>query len=129
MSRRRVDTPVRLIGLGFGFGALEHAVGLVGLWLGWEMYAGYPWWRHAAFTAVDASIAWVAFRRPDRLFVPLLAFLVEQIATNGVDAWQDWRLFHRIGWLDVAVQLLILAAVIVAGPRFNRPYPSQPAPG
>jgi hypothetical protein len=80
------------------------------------MYADYPWWRHAAFGIVDASIASLAVRRPARLFFPLLAFFVEQVATNGIDAREEWLLHHRVQWLVLVTLPLILAAVIAVAP-------------
>jgi hypothetical protein len=74
----------------------------------------YPWWRHAAFIAVDALIAYLALTRPDRLFLPLLAFLVEQILTNGVRAWLEWQATHHVLWSVVVMHVLIVAAVVSA---------------
>jgi hypothetical protein len=104
----------RLIAIGFALGSVEHAVLLILLGFHIEVYAAYPAWRHAAFTVVDALIAYVAARHPDRLFVLLLAFLIEQIATNGVTAWREWQATHHVLWLVVVIHVLILSATIAA---------------
>jgi hypothetical protein len=109
----------RLIAVAVGVGSMEHAVGLVGLLFGWQMYANYPLWRHAAFASVDASIAWLAVRQPRRLFLPLLALLAEQIATNGTEAWQSWHSSHRVEWMIVLTLPLIACAVVATYPGYR----------
>jgi hypothetical protein len=84
------------------------------LWLKIWWILGYPAWRHAAFAAVDASIAYLAIRHPDRLFVPLFAFLVEQIATNGVEAYRDWTAARHVPWLAVIMHVFIFCAAAAA---------------
>jgi hypothetical protein len=116
----RLPWRYRIIAIAFGLGSLEHTIGLVGLWFGWHMYANYPGWRHAAFASVDASIAWLAMRRPDRLFVPLLALLGEQVATNGIETWQVWLAERRVQWLVVATLPLFAAAVFATRPTRGR---------
>jgi hypothetical protein len=102
----------RLIAVGFALGSVEHAVLLILLWFHVEVYAGYPWWRHAAFTVVDGLIAYLAARRPDWLFIPLLAFLIEQILTNGAEAWREWQAIHHVLWVVVVMHVLISGAVV-----------------
>jgi hypothetical protein len=119
MSRRpEFSWRHRLIALGFGLGSLEHMVGLVGLLVGWQMYSNYPWWRHAAFAGVDASIAWLALRRPQRLLVPLLAMLGEQLATNGTEAFHTWQSAHRVEWPIIVTLPLIACAVVAVYPGY-----------
>ena len=104
-----------ITGVGFALGSLEHATGLILLAFHIELFSGYPAWRHAVFTVVDASIAWVAMRRPDRLFLPLCAFLVEQVVTNGVRAWREWSTAHHVLWVVVVMHVLIFSATVAAG--------------
>ena len=105
----------RLVSIGFTLGAIEHAVGLVGMAFGWHMYANYPWWRHAAFTCVDGGIAWLAIRRPARVVIPLGAMLIEQIATNGVYAYDALTREHRIEWpVWIVLPLIAMAFAVVA---------------
>ena len=106
--------PTRIVAILFALGSLEHAVGFVLLLFGVEMYTNYPAWRHAAFTCVDALIAYLGFRRPDRLFLPLLAFLIEQCAVNGTFAWRRWRTTGEILWIVPVMVLLIAAATVIA---------------
>lgn len=111
-----------IVAVGFTLGCLAHAIGLVLLLFGVEWYgAGYPAWRHAAFTCVDALVAYLAFRRPERLFVPLAAFLIEQIAVNGTFAWRTWRATGEIVWAIPAMLVLISAATVIAA-RERRRY-------
>lgn len=105
----------RLIAIGYTLGSLEHATGLALLVFGIEMYSHYPAWRHAAFTGVDALIAWVAMRHPDRLFFFLLAFLIEQIITNGRLALREWSNHRHILWVVVIMHTLIFLATVAAG--------------
>jgi hypothetical protein len=50
-----------------------------------ELYGpGYPHWRHAVFALIDASIVWLAVRRPEWLVFALVAFLTDQIWEHGV---------------------------------------------
>ena len=122
---KRFGAPI--IAAGFALGSLEHAVGLVLLAFHIEMYAAYPAWRHAAFAMVDASIAYLAIRHSDRLFIPLFAFLIEQIATNGVAAYQDWEATHHASWVVVVMHLLIACATAAAGAnRRATPEPAEP---
>ena len=114
LSRRH-----RLIAVAFGLGSVEHVAGLAGLAFGWQMYPHYPWWRHAAFAAVDAAIAWLAVRRPHRLFLPLAAFLIEQLATNGVETWQVWSVEHQVQWNVLVILTLIAVATVWTRPSFN----------
>jgi hypothetical protein len=103
-----------IVAIGFALGSVEHLIGLVLLGFHIEMYAHYPAWRHAAFTAVDAGIAFLAFTRPRRLFVPLLAFLVEQILINGSHAWRTWRTSGDMLWTIPIMIALVGAATIIA---------------
>jgi hypothetical protein len=105
----------RLIAIGYTLGSLEHATGLVLLAFGIEMYSHYPAWRHAAFVGIDAFIAWVAVRRPDWLFFFLLAFLIEQIITNGRLALREWTDHRHVLWMVVAMHILIFLATVAAG--------------
>lgn len=110
-----------LIAVGYALGSLTHAAGLFLLLFHIEMYGeGYPAWRHAAFTVVDASIAWIAARHPDRLFLPLLAFFIEQSATHGLQAWREWTSMGQIPWMTGAMLALFLAATIAAGVRMRQ---------
>jgi hypothetical protein len=119
LRSRRLPWCHRLIAVAFGLGSLEHVVGLVGLGVGWPMYSHYPWWRHAAFATVDGAIAWLAVRQPRRLFLPLAAFLVEQLATNGVETWQTWSVNHQLQWSVLVTLPLIAVAVVCVWPSFN----------
>jgi len=109
-----VSRPARIVAIGFALGSLEHLVRLVLHGFGIELVAGYPAWRDAAFTVVDASIACIGFTRPHRLFIPLLAFLIEQVAVNGTYAWRTWRGSGEILWMIPAMIVLIGAATAVA---------------
>jgi hypothetical protein len=109
-----------VVALGFALGSLEHLVGLVLLAFGVEMYADYPAWRHAAFSVVDALIATLAVRRPDRLFIPLAAFFVEQVAVNGAMAWRHWTAHREIVWPVLVMLALILAATVIAAREARR---------
>jgi hypothetical protein len=115
--RRNLVTTI--IAIGFAFGAIEHAVGFV-LLVGFQIgYAGYPAWRHAGFTFIDTAIAYVAARYPDRLFIPVLAFFIEQTATNGVDAWREWRAEHGVLWVVVVEIGLVGLAAIITGRQWT----------
>jgi hypothetical protein len=110
-----------LIAVGYALGSLTHATGWLLLLFRVEMYgAGYPAWRHAAFTVADALIAWMAARRPDHLFLPLLAFFIEQSATHGVQAWRDWTSMGKNPWMTGAMLALFLSATIAAGVRWRQ---------
>jgi hypothetical protein len=109
-----------LVAIGFALGSLEHAIGFVLLLFGVEMYAGYPAWRHAAFTVVDALIAFLAITRPHRLLIPLLAFLIEQILINGAYAWRTWRTTGEILWVVPVMIALIAAARVIAARERTR---------
>ena len=117
-SRNRL---IVVVAIGFALGSLEHLVGLVLLAFGVEMYADYPAWRHAAFSVVDALIATLAVRRPDRLFIPLAAFFVEQAAVNGTMAWRHWSAHREIVWPVVVVLPLLLGATVIAARESRRP--------
>lgn len=80
-----------LIGFAFACGAVVHAAGFVLHRFGIEIYANYPLWRHPTLAALDAVIAWTAFRHPRWLFGAVVGFLFEQIATNGTTALRAWR--------------------------------------
>jgi hypothetical protein len=109
----------RLIAIAFALGSLMHATAWLLLTFGVELYGpGYPAWRHAAFTVADAFIAWVALRHPHRLFFALLAFSIEQLATNGVAAWREWTATRHVEWATVVViALLVVATVATAAGR------------
>jgi len=110
----------RVIAVCFALGCLLHAIGFALMLFGVELYgAGYPAWRHAAFVLADALIAYLAFRRPERLFVPLLAFLIEQVAVNGTFAWRAWRTTGAVAW-GVPVTILLISAAMVIAAREHR---------
>ena len=109
-----------VVAIGFAVGSLEHLVGLVLLAFGIEMYSDYPAWRHAAFSVADALIAALAMRRPDRVFIPLVAFSVEQVVVNGTMAWRHWTAHREIVWPVVVMLPLILAATVVAASEARR---------
>jgi hypothetical protein len=70
---------------GFLVGSSAHAVGLLLMGFGIELYgAGYPPWRHVVFVVVDALVAWISARRSSVRVFPLAAFCVDQIAEHGV---------------------------------------------
>jgi hypothetical protein len=106
--------PIRIVGIGFAAGSLEHLIGLVLLGFQIEMFTSYPAWRHAAFAFVDAGIAYLAFTRPRRVFIPLLAMLIEQIVVNGSSAWRTWCTSGEILWSIPLMIALMFAASIVA---------------
>jgi len=57
---------------------------------------------------------------------PLLAFLLEQLLTNGLGAWLEWQAMHRVLWFVVVMHALIFSAVVstaIDRPRFR----SRPA--
>jgi hypothetical protein len=109
-----------LVAVGYALGSLVHATGWFLLLFHIELYgAGYPAWRHAAFTVADASIAWIAVRRPDWLFFPLLAFFLEQGATHGIQAWHQWTSKGQIPWGTGVMLLLFLSATVAAGIRWR----------
>jgi hypothetical protein len=111
----------RLIAVGYALGSLAHATGWLLLLFHVEMYgAGYPAWRHVAFTVADASIAWIAARYPDHLFLPLLAFFIEQSATHGLEAWREWTSTGEILWGTAAMLAVFLSATIAAGVRMRQ---------
>ena len=35
---------------------------------------------------------------------PLLAFLLEQLLTNGLGAWLEWQAMHRVLWFVVVMR-------------------------
>lgn len=110
-----------LVGIGFALGSLEHAVGFVLLLFGVAMYGpGYPAWRHAAFTCADALITYLAFRHPQRLFVPLVIFLAEQVVVNGSFAVRAWRTRGEIVWTVPVMLVLISAAIVIAAQERRR---------
>jgi hypothetical protein len=110
-----------LITVGYALGSLTHAAGWFLLLFHIEIYgAGYPAWRHAAFTVVDASISWIAVRHPDHLFLPLLAFFIEQSATHGVQAWHEWTSMGQIPSGTGVMLLLFLSATVAAGVRMGQ---------
>ena len=97
----------RLTALGFAAGSLAHATGgvllLVGITL-WPYAADYPVWRHAAFAAVDALIAWISVRHQRWRVFPLAAFWAQQAWAHGLTlivalvlmavlcaAWERWK--------------------------------------
>jgi hypothetical protein len=89
----------RLIAAGFALGAVAHGTGLIAfLALHFELRPGYPPWRDAVFTVVDAGLAALALRAPRRLWLPVLAFLVQQVTNHGAWAWRAWTDAHRIDW-------------------------------
>jgi hypothetical protein len=49
----------------------------------------------------------------------LLAFLGEQVATNGVEAWQAWAASHRVEWPIVLTLPFIAVAVVAVHPAFH----------
>ena len=104
----------RVVAIGFAVGSLEHLVRLLLHAFGIEVIAGYPMWRDAAFTLVDAGIAFLAFTRPHRLFVPVLAFLIEQALINGTEAWGAWRDSREVVWRIPLMIVLIGAATVIA---------------
>ena len=72
--------------LGFALGSLAHATAWLLLFFRIELYGpGYPHWRHAVFALIDASISWLALRRPEWLVFGLVAFLADQIWEHGVE--------------------------------------------
>jgi hypothetical protein len=109
----------RATAVGFALGCVEHATLFVFQWRGIWSLSNYPLWRHAAHAAVDGSIAYVGFRRPDRLFIPLLAFLVEQVLINGVPAIPVWRNTHDVPWV-VVVEIALLSCALVAATSGKR---------
>ena len=106
--------PVRLVAIGFALGSVEHLIRLVLHVFHIEVVAGYPAWRDAAFALVDASIACLGFTRPHRLFVPVLAFLIEQIVVNGSAAWRTWRVSGEILWMIPVMIVLIGTGAVIA---------------
>jgi hypothetical protein len=119
----------RIVAIGFALGSLEHAVGFVLLLFGVEMYTNYPGWRHAAFMCVDALIAYLAVRRPERLFMPLVVFLIEQVAVNGTYAWRTWRTTGEIVWaIPVMIAVIGAATVIAAQERRRATIVLRPLP-
>ena len=122
MSKPRLT---RVVAIGFAMGSVEHLIGLVLHGLHIEVVAHYPAWRHAAFALVDAGIAFVGFTRPRRLFVPVLAFLIEQILINGTEAWRTWRTSGEILWLvPVMIVLIGLAAAVALRERLTETGPT-----
>jgi hypothetical protein len=102
-----------LIGLAFTCGAAIHAAGFVLHQFHIEIYgAGYPPWRHPTLAIVDALIGLIAFRRPRWLMPALLAFLAEQILTNGVPAFVAWRETGRVRWPVVIMHAAVVIALI-----------------
>lgn len=98
---------------------MEHAgrfaLGFAGIHLAPPDYSA---WRDPAFALIDATIAWVALRRPRWLFFCLLAFLVEQAVSNGPDAWRSWlsgQTGQSFEWGLVVVDGLVFLALIAAG--------------
>lgn len=98
----RLTIWTRLIALGFALGGVAHTLGFVLLVLFGVKWYGptYPAWRHAMMAMVDASVVWIALRRPSWLVFALVGFLVEQVAVNG---------FHLEPTL-----VLVLAALVFA---------------
>jgi hypothetical protein len=77
---------VRVIGIGFAAGSAVHAAAFLLMGLGLFLYGTtYPAWRHVVMAAVDAGIAWIAWRRPAWLLAALAAWVLEQTLTNGVE--------------------------------------------
>jgi hypothetical protein len=76
--------------------------------------APYPGWRHAAFTVFDAAVVWVALRRPRALVFFLLAYLIVQAFANGRWASHEWAGAGRIPWILIAVDTLVLVAMVAA---------------
>jgi hypothetical protein len=103
----------RLTAIGFALGSAAHTTGWVLLWWGIAWYGpGYPASRHVAMACFDASIAWIAIRRPAWLVFALAAFLAEQVWANGVHV-------KTIGELVVVSVAALFAAWERWGSRFE----------
>jgi hypothetical protein len=84
-SAATTSLAAKVTAAGFLVGSSAHAVGLLLMGFGIELYgAGYPPWRHVVFVVVDAVVAWISARRPSVRVFPLAAFCVDQIVEHGV---------------------------------------------
>jgi len=107
-----------MVGIAFACGGLVHATGFVLHEFGVEQYRNYPAWRHPIMAAVDATIVWIAFRRPRWLPAALAAFLLEQTAVNGIPAIVWWRNTGEILWVvPLEIAFIFLALVLTSGAR------------
>jgi hypothetical protein len=112
------------VAVGFAVGSVEHLARLLLHGFGVEVVANYPAWRDAAFSLVDGVIAFIGFTDRRRLFVPVLAFLVEQIVINGSEAWRTWRASGEILWL---VPVTIVVIGVAAGVSLRERLRGAPA--
>ena len=105
----------RLTAVGFTLGSLEHATRFALVFAGIHLApADYPPWRDPVFALVDATIVWVALRRPRWLFFFLLAFLVEQVGSHGRWVWQRWVDGQGLPWVLLVVDGLLVGFALTA---------------
>jgi hypothetical protein len=102
-----------VVGIAFACGGLVHAAGFVLHKFGVELYRNYPAWRHPIMVVVDATIAWIAIRRPRWLFAALAGFLLEQIAVNGIPAIVRWRTTGEGPWFVAIYYGAIVLALML----------------
>jgi hypothetical protein len=112
VKRLRAPLRFRLAALGFALGATAHFVAFVALAFGREFIPGYPGWRHALFTGIDATLAWGLIRRPLILAVALPLFFAQQLSSHGVEAWRAWAADRRVDWYSLVVLGFILFATV-----------------
>lgn len=117
----------RLTAVGYTLGSLAHATRFALVFAGIRLAPStYPAWRDPAFALFDATIAWVAFRRPRWLFFFLLAFLAEQVVYHGPWVWRHWRSGEGLPWDLLVVDGLVFIALVAAA--VNRWSGAKPGP-
>ena len=105
----------RLTAIGFALGSVEHAARFALVFVGIHLApTDYPAWRDPVFALFDATVAWVAWRRPRWLFFFLLAFLIEQTISHGPDIWRQWTDGQGLPWILLVVDGLVVIALIAA---------------
>jgi hypothetical protein len=115
MSRHSTAWGPRLTAVGYALGSLEHAGRFALVFVGVRLAPPwYPGWRDPAFALFDATVVWVALRRPRWLFFFLLAFLAEQAVSHGPWVWRGWMNGEGLPWTLLAVDGFVLIALVAA---------------